>query len=682
MGDILHTMKPWKPFTGFAVSCVLLAWASYAPGTDLSRGILLLGAAWAAWRSVGGPAPSPSNLNTKPSNPATPAWVWGLILPVALLLRLYRLTTLSAWPCSDETEYASFALDVADHGRYQVLYTFAQAPPLYVWLEGFWFRLLGSSLTTLWLLPALLGTGTVAAAFWAAKQWTENTPAWILAILAATGFWPLYISRFSFNICLLLAFEWLLAGCFGRILRDRSDRLGWYVFAGILTGLGFWVASLWPLVALLGLILVLKERQRPAQGAVFLSAAAILALPFFFLALREGYGSHLINLLHSQHPHHPLNLKTLILYLFSIFTGLAPDIWYYNPVRGGLFNPVSGATALLGAALLIRTFRTSTSRWILFMLTTGLLPTLFTEGTDVFRITHILPYALLAAAVGMHKLSLPVPRKHRMLWILLFLSSSAAFDFAHLQAYHQRWGQPNPAWTHLKLQEEYQAYLRLKTQCETQGPGWILPLLTQQDGLRVAAAPFNLLRKSSADPSAARWAGIVVNVHLLPFLKTRFPDAELFDLSSPSSRWPFSWGLIILPINETRRPMLERWRLADQAARQARSAKDIEALAPLFKGDRFLQSCYQENLLGHYLLEQDIPQAEKALENALRDGYPAAHFLNQMGVLNIQRGNRQAGRALFKQALKSPVNYTSASQNLTRQDLPGSQQDKTVPSEK
>jgi tetratricopeptide (TPR) repeat protein len=91
------------------------------------------------------------------------------------------------------------------------------------------------------------------------------------------------------------------------------------------------------------------------------------------------------------------------------------------------------------------------------------------------------------------------------------------------------------------------------------------------------------------------------------------------------------------------------------------------------EGDRFLESCLWEQVFnsynsdaayGDHRMKEDFQGALASLEMALKKGYPAAHFYNELGSMEALVGNRPEAIRDFKRAIQSPFNATAAAENL------------------
>jgi len=151
-----------------------------------------------------------------------PALAWLLVVFVALFLRFYKIGELSVWPMWDEGHYAYFAIDLAEKWHWQLFFSSAQYMPVYVWLEGLFFKVLGPSLFSMWLYPLLYSLILLPLAYAAARMVFSDSYAFLYFLLVSLSFWPLYVPNFSNDIGLCLIWEhivFILWICFQRALK-------------------------------------------------------------------------------------------------------------------------------------------------------------------------------------------------------------------------------------------------------------------------------------------------------------------------------------------------------------------------------------------------------------------------------------------------------------------------------
>jgi hypothetical protein len=143
----------------------------------------------------------------------------------------------------------------------------------------------------------------------------------------------------------------------------------------------------------------------------------------------------------------------------------------------------------------------------------------------------------------------------------------------------------------------------------------------------------------------------------------------------------------VLPFNDRTRGRVEDWARAngqlDDILRQfvelpieparKKAIQLMDALEPALSRDPLVRSCYWDiqfslhnwdNMFGHPSPE-NFRASFRAMQMAVREGYPAAHFYNELGGFYLmEKKFPQAGKA-FEQALHAPLNLTPAGENMS-----------------
>jgi Tfp pilus assembly protein PilF len=96
----------------------------------------------------------------------------------------------------------------------------------------------------------------------------------------------------------------------------------------------------------------------------------------------------------------------------------------------------------------------------------------------------------------------------------------------------------------------------------------------------------------------------------------------------------------------------------------------LERLKPLVVSDPFLRSCLAERIFYNSMADSNPTLGLEALQQAITKGYPSANLYNDLGVLWFTQGDYAKARQAFEAALRSPLNHTTALENLRR--TPGS----------
>lgn len=612
-------------------------------------------------------------------------WLLPLVILGAVFFRFIHLTSLSQWPLTDEAKSGYYALQLASHGvgTAQFLYDFSQLPPLYIWLEGIFFKLFGVSLISLWCFPAILSLLTVVVFYLGARAHFSKSFALLLAGLMAFSFWPLYAGRFSHQGSLLLLWECLAFWMAGKLAKAKVDEIRRYGFyLGLLAGAGFYTFTSWPSVALV-LALWLLFFHRKATG-LFLGGALLVYLPLGIAWLRNSYGGYI------QHvwvfkPSEAWGPQVLRCFWdFSALFWKSPvpsNLFAYKPFWGGYLNPLWGACFFLGLLVLYHRGSVAGCRFWGAAFALFYLPGFLTGGIEMFRILPLLPLLLGGVALGLWGLLASLKGSWRWPVLGLLLVVSMTMDSHHLfRVYRDIWTFPRDNWFASKSVDRLRAYEILNDAQKAAGPGLVLSSLVPDlydQSLSIATYGFDVGQNPDLNPQA-HWAAVLINSHYQSCLTKDFPEARCIRLAADMG-WPdggLMLGIIPLPCSEPRE--LIRLIQANQASqslaplvfdyRDYKSRQPVvdklASLYPLFKGDPFLESCYWEKIADNAYGDYHYDAQMAALEHAIEKGCPTAHLYNNLGTLYLRHGQFKQARRDFEKALRCEPNYTSASAGL------------------
>ncbi|HUO57021.1 MAG TPA: hypothetical protein VMV05_02490 [bacterium] len=618
-----------------------------------------------------------------------PLWIWIPLLAVALVLRFDKLTALSTWPDMDEGMFGYFALRLSERWNWELLHWVSQEPILYTWGLALTFKLLGPSLYSLWLFPALCSLLCLPLAWWALPK---PIPASLLSLflsLLAVSFWPAYIGRFSVQSVLLLPWELLALGLLLRALlaKDGITRLGWVAALGAAAGAGFYIYLAWPLVAfVLGLVILTENSRLPLKrlpsAAVYAGVTSAVALPLLLAYTHEnrGYFNHLglYGFYHDLGGH----LWLAWAYLKDLFWGNSAAAFRCGPVWGGLLNPVLTSLFLWG---LVSLWPVRSRRWALWLvgaLLAFFTPALLTNDLEMMRLTPILPLLLGIAAYGGLWLFEAVPGRTRVPFLVLLLAVSGGLDCWHLLgAYDGHWLKNPGYYGDHKSPEFYRAYSLLKPIGREEGPGLLLLDFNPDpydQTLLVATYGMNAARNPQYKPQAALWGAVLANIHEQPYMSKLFPNGRWTWLSKGINRDDGGFLMDIIPLDAENRPKFEKWLRADTALReltrlvmetdvdphQGAMLKVLEGAYPQFKGDPLLESRYWRIMALHHLAGGDSALALEDEKKAIQRGYPMAHLYNEMGGIYMGEKRWSEAKEAFESATKAKFNLTNAGDNL------------------
>jgi hypothetical protein len=196
------------------------------------------------------------------------AAVAGIILLVALVLRIYRLPELPVGLHYDEAANVTLAAPMA-RGESAPIFieAYTGKEVLFFYLVAAVMRVLGPTPLALRLTGALVGVATVAAAAWMARELLHGRrgAGWVALFTAAfmaTSFWHVVLSRYGFRAVSQPLLQALAVAALWRALRTRA--WGWFAAAGVLVGLTAYTylpARLFPIPLALALVVSLFEAR-------------------------------------------------------------------------------------------------------------------------------------------------------------------------------------------------------------------------------------------------------------------------------------------------------------------------------------------------------------------------------------------------------------------------------------
>lgn len=685
-------MKPlspsWKLFLLFtAVNTVL----SYSTLPTLWKAVLAVAAILLPWGwALREGIPAGTKVPREGARPSRAAFL--LLGAAAVAARFLHLTTLAPWPNFDESSICFDAFHLAAGWPHRFFYGISQAPPLFMWALGAWFKCVGCSLVTLKVFPSLVSLTAVPLAYAAARTQLPRSQAFLAAALIAVGFWPVFLSRFTLMTNLVLPFECLALWALGSFLRatDPARRTRAALALGTVWGLGLYTHLHWPIVVAVTFppfaLRLLKERRNASSGGARLCALAllpalVLAAPILWEAYRERYGAYLAHLW-AFHPGSSGGrlLEVWRSCLTSPFWGMDPNVHTYQPVWGGFLNPVLAALFFLGILPFFRRGASPFQRWALMGLALCWLPGLLTQDQESFRLFPMLPFLILGCLSGLQVLSQGLSSRGRSLLLLSLALPSLALDGYHLfGAYAKTWRDPADWTSYTRSLGRYRAYGILEGTRKEQGPGLVFPDFVQglpDQSLAVATYDYNAILDPRLDPAQARWAAVLANANYQPFLKRRFPHGKAYALSGELATQDGGWMLFLFPTSDLPPGGPALWTGAQRALQSfldehlcfvmgGSNAKDIGALERLrsdFQGDPFLRSAYWEKMADLRIKggPSDWPEAIQDLERAIREGYPAAHLYERSGVLHLLRGEKALARKDFEAAQRCPLDLTDS----------------------
>jgi hypothetical protein len=680
------------------ISNILIAYFPFSIGLKVLIGLFGIFLPFVlAW--VTHPAPVPQKpVYAIEFLPAIPLWGWFFLGGIALFPRLYRLTTLLAWPHFDEGQYGYYALMILHQGLDRFLYNGVPISPFYpIWLSV-WFKLTGPSLTSLWASPLPFSLAVIPLVHWTGRQWGFSRSFSLLgALLAAIGFWFWYIGRFAMQVTLIPFGETLVLGILAFLYRSRSseEKLRWALLLGFCVGAVFYgIYFHWVIVAGLILVTLLFSFRRSIQVPLAYGAAlALTCSPLWVGGFGKTGFSYLHQLWALTDPSFSWpKIENSLSYISALFWGVPARYCTYQPVWGGFLNPVLGSLWMLGFLGSARS-RDPLGRWLVFASFFLLLPGLLTTDSEPFRIAPMAVPSLALIAWGFVSLFKgTVPLTKTLCFGGLLLTASFSLDLYHLAVpLHRMWDDPGVWIKYVKSINNARAFGILREKARTEGPGVVLsnfPTGVYDKTLDLADYSFNAGLNPALDPERARWAALLTNVNDQPFLRKIWGEGRSYWLSKDLPSSDGGGMLWIFPLTETNRPLLRRWLLADrslkgfiedyysvsnltQAGPYFGIRNSLSAIRTYFEGDPYLASSYWLKMADLSIKGGRLDQAVLDMGEALREGFPAAHLFYRRGVLEMALGEKEAAQKDFKKARQAPLDFTR-SKDLIENNQPSS----------
>jgi hypothetical protein len=628
---------------------------------------------------------------------AIPLWLSGFLLLLALLIRLYKLTTLSLWPEVDEGSLGFYAAQMAQQWHWHFFFGFNYCSPAPVWLLALFFKVLAPSLFSLWLFPVLVSMVTLLLGYAACRQFFSRSLSFLWALGWAFSFWPLYISRFNLLPDFVPLWECLGLFCLGRCLKISATRpLFTWLLMGMVLGSGFYVSYfLWPEVGgMIGLALLFfipSIRQTGKKGGLSLAAflpAILMPVPLALIRLELPRETYLPTIWPFHDPFSWASyLANVCSHLTGIFWGLISpvDTFCYKPFWGGFLNPLLGAFFFVGLAEMIRQRRQPWALWTGAASLVFILPVFLTNNVEMFRIIPLMPLVLFSVALGCQAVLLSLVGRGRVYFLLAVGLFSLGLDAYHLGVVYPDFWKSQPAlWDqYAKERECYLAYQRLEALSRSRGPGLVLTefpvpleLDPREQSLVLACHPFDVSRNPGLGMERASWVALLVETPDLPFLRRRFPQAQWEELGPALYRFvpaqPIYYYMAILPITPQNAGMFHRWARADEFL----EGMVYESLCPtsvqfrriiarqmlqnygLFQGDPFLESHFWTTLSENFQKDGQLEDAWQALKSGLEKGYPFPQKYYYMGFFLFKAGHYHSAREAYSTAARLDAFFT------------------------
>lgn len=666
---------------------------------------------------------------TTPSNKEKPLYLTDLKLSIptcllalailgAVFLRFYKLETFPCWPNLDEGWIGTLAINLSWGWNWKFFYTFGETPPLSIWCPALLFKLGCSPAFSLWFPPAMVSLLTVFGAYFASRQFFSKTFSLVSAGLMAFSFWPLYIGRICHQGIWLPGWVCLVLFLWGRFQKAKGElsRRNWIIGLGLGLGFGSFTFTSWMAVAgvfilTFGYGMVGRAKKDWKDFSFFCGAFLVSLIPFFSAVVREGYGHHISSLSPWGGWFKEFAFFTSFFkYLAVLFWGAYEKDPAYTPVWGGFLNPLLGSFFFIGIIEMFHQYKQKLVQWVSVAFLLFLLPGALSPNLETFRVAQVLPLLLFVTALGIYVLLAKIPEPKQTFTLVLLLSFIAVFDFNLLaepyrnpDAHPENFGRP------LKSLEKYRAGKTLDLFQQEHGPAYVFssfdPNAFNDPTLAVMNCKNYPPRKKNGykaiedfypGPKEGDWIAIFVNIHLLPFLTKKFPDAQWFRLNE---NLPNEYGGSILGLIQANKnmPMADSWYLANKAFEGAdlnrfltNGGKIEDSLKILEKGyqnwttggwptvllenghpiksfplptkvkDPFIESIYWDKRATYEYEALNYDEQLRSYQMAVTRGYPTADLYYKMGQLYLVKQRYAEAKEAFLKATQAPLDLTPA----------------------
>jgi 4-amino-4-deoxy-L-arabinose transferase-like glycosyltransferase len=356
-------------------------------------------------------------------------WLWlGVILLVALLLRLYRLDAVPPGLTHDEAANGQSAIGVLEEER-PIYFTIANGrEPLYPYSMAPVVALLGSTEIAVRLTSVLWGLALILVTWAWVREAFDPLTALLAAAGLSVGFWPLMVSRLGLRAVTLpvlftgaVYFLWRAVYRLPKSATRGGLRL-WksgYVLAGLLLGVSFYTymaSRVLPLVWVLFLLYLALFYRRQARavwrgilGAVLL--AVVVAAPLLFYLRAHPQAEARIDQLAEPWRQaqagdwEPLRRNAVAALKIFTFDGAGDPHWIYNISGRPLLDPLGGGLFYAGLLLALGRWRDPAHFFLLAWLIAGLAPVYVTGANSVVvRAVAVQPTVFVLQALALRQL--------------------------------------------------------------------------------------------------------------------------------------------------------------------------------------------------------------------------------------------------------------------------------------
>ena len=542
--------------------------------------------------------------------------------------------------------------------------------PFLIYCVGFYFKWIQPSFFSFRLLPVIISILTCVAAYWGARQYFSKSISFLISWLFAFSFWQLMLSRDCLIPIPLPLLQCLCLGFLGLFLKYRGQKGTpfkslWAL--SIIAGIGFyswmsWLAA-WLSIALIVFIHALTPKRKETWPIlwIFFGTTALLIWPLFIVRVSPG-GTHIL----SEH-FNSSSIKPLFHYLIGLFWHGA-ECFPFGPNWGGFLNPILGSLTLIGFLHLIQTASKRFIGAMVACLCISLIPGVFTIDFEVLRILPLLPFLMVLAAWGIHCLGSSGRVPWRFTAIALLVFGSFVLDaYNYVNHYCSLRGvPPDRQWRSVQY---YDAYRTIDQFQRESGPLYVFSEFNTDyanKNLNIACYPFDALQNPNLSKVLPRWAAIIVNAQYAPFLIRNYKGLK-FKVLKTDKHEPDDWppfGMFLIPVSQIPNKVLTHWIQADRVYRElnfeaqninlseswGKFSESLSSQKNQAMGDEFLAAVYWEKIAFFHFLAGDFKIAAQAYQNAIHDGFPAAHLYYDLGISLKSMGKIKEGQKALDKA--------------------------------
>jgi len=664
------SFNPWHFLFVFLTSNTLLSYFTFSLYTKLLIGILgvilpfIFATCLILENRLKKKSP-PSNItDATTENEKLPIKLWLLWGFLVLFTRFYKLTSVPSWPTSDEGIFTTMALDLLKKWNWSILWGEVRFEPFLIWGLGGFFKIIPPSFLSLRLFSASISIGTILLSYWASRQYFSKLTSFIFCWIFAFSFWEFSFMRFCVPEILIIFFQFLTLALLGIFIKSKTFTSKWFfiLLLSVVAGLGFYSYINWLVVwFLITSILWMRTWGKKIENRkylfTFIAVSAVLAFPWAQARLSPG------NLTYIHASFEPtFLLNSCFSYLIGLFWD-SKKSFPFGPNWGGMFDPLTSSWIFLGIFYALANVEKKLLALLSLGLVVSMLPGILTNYLELHRITPSLPFWIALAVLGIKSL-FPDQTKRSYVWLIPLGCISLALNAYNFVVPYCDVSRvpPERQWRSVQYEDSYKILKSLSTET---GPLYVFTEFnTDYDNktLNIAVYPFDCLQNPKLSKASPQWAAIIANIYYAPYFINKFRNIK-FKILKSNRTLPQPIGVFLIPVSEIPDSVLKNWIEADQIYRNTnikmknkqpidtfgQFSEYFSTLKNKFQKDYFLTSVYWEKYALNQFLDHDFKSAAKSYQNAIHQGYPAAHlYYNRSLCLKLSGENDESAKDLKK----------------------------------